>query len=323
VCDHQDLDNVGTPINGQAIPGAVEQLVDGVPVYKDIRHNQTHLYNFFLGPHFNVSIWDQPNPARKFIINLEPCRGVVYLLVRKTRPCFPNPYRCVVTRRFSDCEWTHFGSDISGARDGTPTFFEVDLTSTKYFISVYAQTTAQYTLTVLTDIGAYPRPGALGRITARQVRELQVQLTWDIATYFPVDVTDTANYEVYSSILLENDNRTNMAVFMRPDKIMNTVCGLENNTDRPELTVTRAQCGETQCNATLVGIITDKRYVFNIVVNSRRGYKHAYAGLIMRTEWEVVRQAATDKTLKVVGAVSGSVLGMVVIVYFLMLKMYG
>ena len=32
---------------------------------------------------------------RKIIINLEPCRGVVYLFVRKTRPCWPNPYSCL------------------------------------------------------------------------------------------------------------------------------------------------------------------------------------------------------------------------------------
>lgn len=49
----------------------------------------------------------------------------------------------------------------------------------------------------------------------------------------------------------------------------------------------------------------------------------AYAGLIMRTDWEVIRQAANDRTLRVVGAVSGSVLGMVIIIYFLMLKLYG
>jgi hypothetical protein len=313
VCAHQEYDEVGSQ----------QELPDGVTQFRDIRENQTHRWYFRLGPPYNVSVMDLPDAHRKLLINLEPCRGMVYLFVRKTRPCYPDPYSCVERRKSSDCTWTHFMSQIDGSVDGTATFFELPLTSTRYFISVYARTNAQYTLTALTDMGAFPRPGGFGRISAVQLRELQVQLSWDVASYFPAGITDTKQYSVYSSLLLENDNRTNMAVFMRPDKIMNTVCGLENNTDRQELTVTRAQCGATKCNATLDGIIMDKRYVFNVVVESERGYRMAYSGLIMRTDWEVVRQAASDKTLQVVGAVSGSVLGMVVILYFLMLKMYG
>lgn len=284
---------------------------------------KTHLWHFSLGPPWNVTIWDQSNQYRKFILNLEPCRGVVYMFVRKTRPCYPDPYSCVESRHAPDCQWTHFMSEIDGSKDGTPTYFEAELSSTNYFIAVYARTNAQYTLTALTDIGQYPRPGKFGKLTARQVRELQVQVSWDVATYNPGGISATRHYSVYSAILLENDERSNLAVFMRPDKIMNTVCGIDNNTDRPELTVTRAECSETVCNATIDGIITEKRYVFNVIAESESGYKSAYSGLIMRTEWEVVRQAASDKTLKVVGAVSGSVLGMVVIIYFLMLKMYG
>merc|ERR1719449_56319 len=126
---------------------------------------------------------NQPDNIRKLIINLEPCRGVVYLFVRKTRRCWPNPYSCIdITpglerRDTAGCAWTHFKSEIDGSRDGTPTFFEVPLSSTKYFISVYATENSAYTLTVLADIGAFPRPGVnQGRITAQQLRELQVRL---------------------------------------------------------------------------------------------------------------------------------------------------
>eukprot|EP00913_Durusdinium_trenchii_P034622 g32391.t1 len=101
------------------------------------------------------------------------------------------------------------------------------------------------------------------------------------------------------------------------------VCGLQNNTDRQYTIIPAEQCSNGKCNATIDGVITDKRYVFNIVAESHRGHKMAYAGLIMRTDWEVIRQAANDRTLRVVGAVSGSVLGMVIIIYFLMLKLYG
>mmetsp|Transcript_101529 Transcript_101529/g.262430 ORF Transcript_101529/g.262430 Transcript_101529/m.262430 type:complete len:363 (-) Transcript_101529:111-1199(-) len=316
VCEHENYDNVGPSV----------EVMDGETVYRQIRPNQTH--RFFYRS-FNVTTMNQPDAYRKLIINLEPCRGVVYLFVRKTRRCYPNPYSCIKLtpgeelRNPADCAWTHFMSEIDRSRDGTPTFFELPLSSTKYFISVFATENSEYTLTVLSDIGAFPRPGNSGKIAARQLRELQVQLTWDVASFFPTGISDTKQYWVYSSMLLDSDNRTNMAVFMRPDKILNTVCGLANNTDRQYALIPASSCQGGQCNATIDGVITDKRYVFNIVAESHRGFRMAYAGLIMRTDWEVIRQAASDQTLKVIGAVSGSVIGMVVIIYFLMLKLYG
>lgn len=217
-------------------------------------------------------------------------------------------------------------SEIDGSRDGTPTFFEVPLSSTKYFISVYApQSGSAYSLTVLADIGAFPRPGASGKLTARQLRRLEVMISWDQATYSPQNVTQTKQYAVYSSLLLDKDNRSNTAVFLRPDKIMNTVCGLQNNTDRQFDTVPAARCFSGKCNATIDGVITDKRYVFNVIAESERGFKMAYAGLIMRTDWEVVRRAqwATDRTFMVVGFVTGGVLIMVLLMYVLMVGLYG
>jgi hypothetical protein len=214
-------------------------------------------------------------------------------------------------------------SDIDGSRDGTPTFFEVPLSSTKYFLSVYAPQRSAYTLTILADIGAFPRPGNNGKLTARQMKELQVQISWNTAHFFPTGISDVKQYWVYSSMLLETDNRSNLAVFMRPSKIMNTVCGLTNNTDRQYDTVPAALCANGICNATIDGVVAQKKYVFNVVVESSRGFRFAYAGIIMRTDWQVIRQAASDTTLKVVGAVSGCVLGMVIIIYFLMLKLYG
>lgn len=302
------------------------EIRDGETVYRDIRSNNTHRYFY---SNFNVSTMNQPDEFRKLIINLEPCKGIVYLFVRKTRRCWPNPYSCIdVTpgqqrRNPSECKWTHFMSEIEGNRDGTPTFFEVPLSSTKYFISVYAPERSSYTLTMLADIGAFPRPGGGGRITARQMKELQVQISWDEAHYFPSGISGTKQYWVYSAMLLESDNRSNMAVFMRPDKIMNTVCGLQNNTDRQYDRVPAAMCSYGKCNATIDGVITQQRYVFNVVVESDRGFRMAYSGLVMRTDWTVIRQATSDQTVKVIGAVSGSVLGMVIIIYFLMLKLYG
>eukprot|EP00913_Durusdinium_trenchii_P027947 g26204.t1 len=179
------------------------ELREGEVVYRDIRFNQTH--RWFYKNENNVTVMNQPDQYRKVIINLEPCRGVVYLFVRKTRRCYPDPYSCIDSREASMCKWTHFMSQIDGSRDGSPTFFEVPLSSTKYFISVYAAENSAYTLTVLADIGAFPRPGANGRLTARQLTELQVQISWDAAGFIPTGVSDAKQYWVYSSMLLESD----------------------------------------------------------------------------------------------------------------------
>lgn len=331
VCAHENLPNVGP----------AQEIADGQTVYSSIRTNQTHRW-FYRS--YNVTTMNQPDPYRKLIINLEPCRGTVYLFVRKTRRCYPNPYSCIDLnpqgngRQPSLCTWTHFMSDISGAYDGTPTFFEVPLSTTQYFISIYAPENADYTLTILADIGAFPRPGNNGRITARQIGDLKVQLAWNESVFFPQGISSVSQYWVYSALLLDSDNRTNPVQFLRPSKIMNTVCGLENNTDRPLQQMPSNLCSGGLCVTTVDGVVPDKQFVFNIVAQSARGFRMAYSGLIMRTTEVLVVQSngpggsvvvqvdkslASDKTLKVVGAVSGSVMGMVVIIYFLMLKLYG
>lgn len=214
-------------------------------------------------------------------------------------------------------------SEIEGDRDGAPTFFEVPLSSTKWFLSVFATVNSAYTLTALADIGAFPRPKNFGLITARQLKELQVQLQWEEADYLPAGITSTKWYYIYSTLLLDVDNRTNPSVFLRPTKILNTACGLKNNTDRHYEKLPQAICKSGKCNATIDGVITNKRYAFNIVVESQRGQLMAYSGLIMSTDWKNVKQIASDKTLKVVGVVAGSVLGAVMLVYFIMLGFYG
>jgi len=149
-----------------------------------------------------------------------------------------------------------------------------------------------------------------------------VQIEWDEAVYTPVGTTINKRYWVYSSMLLNSHNRTNPAVLMRTDKIMNTVCGLQNNTDRQYTTVPAADCVEGKCTALIDPVISDKRYVFNVVAESERGYRITYAGLIMRTDWEIMRQAASDQALQIVGVLAGSVLAALVIIYFLILKIF-
>merc|ERR1719491_972363 len=141
---------------------------------------------------------NQPDSFKKLIISLEPCEGVVFLFVRKTRPCWPSPHSCckplasslgiaglsplptappcVASLQTTKCDWTHYHSVLDGSKNGAPTFFEIPLSSTKYYISVYAPrkenadegiSKARYRLTLLADPGAYPRPGLNGRLTAK------------------------------------------------------------------------------------------------------------------------------------------------------------
>merc|ERR1711920_1194250 len=113
-----------------------------------------------------------------------------------------------------------------------------------------------------------------------------------------------------SSVLLENEGQLNRAVFFRKDKIMNTVCGLDFNTDEPVKSVDASTCSNGQCSA---------------MVEALPNMKFAYAGGILKTDWEVVRQATNpdNSTLAAIGAVAGSVLGIIVMTYFMLLNIYG
>lgn len=317
-CAHQYAADVSPP----------KEIKDGTSVYTQIEKNQTDQYGY---SNYLPETINQSDQHRKLIINLEPCKGIVYLFVRKTRQCFPNPYSCVDLSRgtqgiadASACEWTHFNSVIDGTRDGAPTFFELPFTSTKYFISVFAKEKSEYTLTVTSQTGSWPRPGKHGELRVVQMGELQVELTWDVATFLGSTLSQAKRYYVYSAMLLDTDKRTNSAIFLSKSKIMNTVCGLRNNTDthfgKP---IEADQCLDGTCKAEIKGVIVGKRYMLNVVAESLGGYQMAYAGLLLRTDWFVRRKAASEKTLQVVGAVTGSVFGMVIICYIWMVNLYG
>uniref|UniRef100_A0A0G4HWU0 Uncharacterized protein n=1 Tax=Chromera velia CCMP2878 TaxID=1169474 RepID=A0A0G4HWU0_9ALVE len=54
----------------------------------------------------------------------------------------------------------------------------------------------------------------------------------------------------------------------------------------------------------------------------RRGFKAAYGGVVLKTEWDTSEKGITDATLALIAAVAGSVIGVVVIAYLWMLKVY-
>ena len=312
VCPHQYWATVSSPMT----------LNEGVPVYRNILANQTHLYYY---ENENVTVMNQADLFKKLLIRLEPCKGVVYLFVRKTWPCWPNPYSCINLSngaRSASCDSTYIRSVIDGSRDGTPTYFETNFTSTRWFISVFASQDASYTLTALADIGAMPRPGLYGNLTGYQTGEQSVQLKWGAASFLPVGVSEVQTYWVYSSLLLPSEQRLNPLVFVNPSKILNTVCGLHNSTDSAYMAVAPSSCSGGICTANITGVLTDKRYVFNIVAHSKRGFNAAYSGVIIHTGWTAANTAINSKTLAIFGALGGTIIGVFVISYIWLLRIY-
>jgi len=325
------------------------RLVEGTPILDHLSLNKSKLYWY---ENFNVTTMNQPDRYRKLMISLEPCEGIVYLFVRKTRPCWPNPHSCcqpsgsvesidtvaappcAPPHQKIKCDWTHFHSIIDGTKDAAPTFFEVPLTSTKYYIAVFAPqeanvkagvVRARFRLTMLADIGAYPRPGLQGRLKAKQVGEMSVELQWEQATFMPVGVSDLKNYHIYSSLLLPNEEKTSDAVFLKPSKIMNSVCGLETNAMKYGVPLTDKHCHNGKCSAVVSGVLPKKRYMFNIVSESMRNFNSTYSGIIVDSDWKETTKLfgeSADTVVHLVAAVCGTILGVVIMGYLWIVKLY-
>jgi len=350
-CSHE-MNNVDPPdaADGDVVVGNYTKLTDGKPVMHGVRLDKMKLYYY---ENFNVTTMNQPDRHRKLIISLEPCEGVVFIFVRKTRRCWPDPFSCCrpipgslaytagngapssppcnPKQHLTQCAWTHFHSVIDGSRNAAPTFFEVPLSATKYFISVYAPSAAnmennvekpKYRLMVLADIGAYPRPGLQGRIRAAHTNELTVQLSWEPAVFVPNGVSDLKSYHVFSTLLLAQDEAQNQAVFLSPSKVMNSVCGLERNAVQYGVPMGQASCADGICKANVEGIVPRRRYMFNLVAESYRGYNSTYSGVIVTTDWKETTTLFTPRALSIIGAILGTLFGVVLISYLWIVKLY-
>ena len=117
-----------------------------------------------------------------------------------------SPPPCELAKHRVMCAWTHFHSRVDGTREGAPSYFELPLAANKYYLSVYAPRTnaeehdvrgeLSYRLLVLTDIGAFPRPGLQGRVVAKTLGELTVDVRWEQATFVPSGVSRLLHYQV-------------------------------------------------------------------------------------------------------------------------------
>lgn len=346
ICEHDSI-AIDPPEQSDRASGNQTRLVDGEPILNHLSLNKSKLYWY---ENFNVTTMNQPDRYRKLMISLEPCEGIVYLFVRKTRSCWPNPHSCcrpmssvssevhappcATSYQKIKCSWTHYHSILDGSKDAAPTFFEVPLTSTKYYISVYAPqeanvkagvTRARYRLTVLADIGAFPRPGLQGHLKAKQVGEMSIELQWEKATFMPVGVSDLRHYHIYSSLLLPSEDKVNDAVFLKPSKIMNSVCGLETNAVKYGVPLTNANCRGSLCSAVVSGVLPKKRYMLNIVAESMRGFNSSYSGIILQSDWTDTTKLfgdSADTVVPLVGAVCGTIFGIVVMGYLWIVKLY-
>jgi hypothetical protein len=346
VCEHHSI-GLEPPEDPATATGNSTKLIEGQPILNQLSLNKSKHYWYET---FNVTTMNQPDRYRKLIISLEPCEGIVYIFVRRTRPCWPDPHSCcrpdgvesAITappctseKQKIKCSWTHYHSILDGSKDGAPTFFEVPLTSTKYYITVFAPEAeninsgvtreVRYRLTMLTDIGAFPRPGLQGRLNAKQVGEMSMELQWDEATFVPVGVSELKHYYIYSSLLLPMDDKINNAVFLKPSKIMNSVCGLENNAVKYDVPLTSARCSSGRCSAVVSGVLPKRRYMFNVVSESMRNFNSSYAGIIVSSDWKETAKLfgeSADTVVPLVGGICGTIFGVVVMGYLWIVKLY-
>merc|ERR1740117_498529 len=127
-CEHHSI-AVDPPERPEKASGNYTRLIEGEPIINTVSLNKSKLYWY---ENFNVTTMNQPDRYRKLIISLEPCEGIVYLFVRKTRPCWPNPHSCCrplsslstavtappcsTSYQKIKCSWTHYHSILDGTK---------------------------------------------------------------------------------------------------------------------------------------------------------------------------------------------------------------
>lgn len=262
-------------------------------VSKDISANHSHLFYF--------ENYKYINSDRKIVFRLEPCAGIQYLFIRRTRPCWPDPHTG---------EWAHYMSVTDGSEDAQPTLIEVPASSTQWFITVFAKSSGRYSLTVVEYAETYPRIPD-GAISSSQLTKETVELTWQPAT---VGNSRVERYIIYSSMVFESVTSAPAA----SRRIFNTVCGLKQNTDHPYSVVS---CSEDTCRANISSLVNDRKYFFNVMADTG-SMQSAFNGIQVRTLWDTsvadaVRQAAVTASI-----VIGTVTCVLVAAWFTLYKLY-
>merc|ERR1719215_637565 len=103
---------------------------------------------------------------------------------------------------------------------------------------------------------------------------------------------------------------------------MNSVCGLERNAVRYGAPLSSSACHNGVCSATITGIVPRRRYMLNIMSDSHRAFNSTYSGIIVSTDWTESNQVWGDSVIGLIGAICGTVFGVVVIGYLWIVKLY-
>lgn len=291
-CPHQYYSTAGTRSN-ISLNSYIE---------RDIRENSTHYFYLENNSHLNSS--------KKILFRLEPCHGVMYLFIRKTRPCWPNPWTE---------EWTHFKSITDGTNDGGTTVFFLPSEVTRWFITVFAKSAGSYRLTTFqTDHLMFP---VLENevINAEQINRDTIQLRWYPARS---DVTSEITYTVYASMYFETGELKNQNLLLSTSRIMNTACGLKRNTDHAYSLVTL--CGFQECTTNISSLSIGRKYVFNVVAtDSIYEMQTAYGGILVEAKWDDSIFNSMKGTLKIIGIVLGTTELSLAMAFFILYHKFG
>jgi hypothetical protein len=269
---------------------------------RDIPENHTH--NFLLETRGNL------NSSRNLMFKLEPCHGVIFLYIRKLRPCWPNPW--------TD-EWVHAKSVTDGSNDGGTTLLYLPSEVTRWFITVFGKSSGSYSLTaVLSDPFVFPvlRDES---IYAEQINSDTIELRWISAAS---EQAARFSYTVYASMYFETGENRNEKLLLSPARIMNTVCGLKRNTDHAYSVVT--SCDQNPCSTNVTSLSKGRKYVFNIVATDQvSGLKTAYGGILVESNWDDSIFGSIKQTLKIIGTILGTIELALSAAFFLLYHKFG
>jgi hypothetical protein len=167
---------------------------------------------------------------------------------------------------------------MTNKREGNMTLIEVPLSSTRWFITVYAETDSRYSLSVINKPEGYPRIGSGGILNWAQIHEDAFTLSWSRAVASEYTVN---RYLIYRSISLQENP------YVQSPLVLNTVCGLRDNTDYAYAVIDPASaCTSDICTTNITGILPNKTYVLNVVAESSIGLTAAYSGVVARSKWD-------------------------------------
>ena len=159
-------------------------------------------------------------------------------------------------------------------------------------------------------------------ISANQLDETTVTLSWVPSFFSPIRTSTVTQYIIYTATHYDTvDASTNPLLLASTSRIMNTVCGLKENTDHP-YSIATCDPMASACTANITGLTNCRSYIFNVIVDSSSGLQAAYSGIIMKAEWDTTKLVKSQDIVDLTGIVIGSVLVILVSSYLVIYLKY-